>query len=193
MTAATRIVPLDPATMAPLAQAAGMNEFMASRNVFRVLMRHPRLGEAVRGLLLSMLSRSAALDPRLRELVILRVSWKASSAYVWSGHCDIAGGLGVSAEDIAAVRAPGADAFDGVERHVIAVADAVATGQPVDDQMWDELLAAFGGDLAPVMEVVAVAEIWRLMSGLTRTFAVPLDDGQQAWPPDGFGPGAGDV
>ena len=66
------------------AAEAGIPETMADLNVFRVLLRHPRLAGAVNTLLATLLWKSA-LDPRLRELVIMRIAWVTGSEY--EGAC----------------------------------------------------------------------------------------------------------
>ena len=45
-----------------------------------------------------------ALDPRLRELVIMRIGWLTGCDYEWTQHWRVASRLGVPAEDLLGVR-----------------------------------------------------------------------------------------
>ena len=84
------------------ADDAGLPEFMAELSIFRVLLRHPRVARAVNDLLVSILW-DGALDPRLRELLIMRIGWLTASDYEWIQHWRIARGLGISADDLLGV------------------------------------------------------------------------------------------
>ena len=63
------------------AAAIGVSDRLAELNVFRVLLHHPRLSQAISGLLGTLLFEGNELDPRLRELLILRIAWVTGSDY----------------------------------------------------------------------------------------------------------------
>lgn len=84
------------------------------------------LGPWVRhsGALLSALE----LDAVSRELVVLAVAAGVGSAYEWAQHVAVAGWVGVTEEQVEAVRT-GSDApFDDDQRAVLALARAAAAG-----------------------------------------------------------------
>ena len=89
-------LPVDEAKAA--ADEAGVPDYMAELAIFQVLLNHPRLACALNDLLAIMLWRGT-LDPRLRELVIMRIGWLTASDYEWTQHWRVAQGLGVSADD----------------------------------------------------------------------------------------------
>src|SRR5437870_11523742 len=95
------LLPLEEAKAA--AAAAGVPDHMAGLNIFRVLLRHPKLARAVHDLLATLLW-DARLDVRLRELVIMRIGWTTGSEYEWAQHWRVALGLGVPERDVLAVR-----------------------------------------------------------------------------------------
>jgi len=112
-------LPVDEAKAA--ADEAGVPDYMAELAIFQVLLNHPRLACAVNDLLATMLWRGT-LDPRLRELVIMRIGWLTASDYEWTQHWRVAQGLGVSADEPArcarlaglpGVRARGAGSAGG--------------------------------------------------------------------------------
>ena len=94
-------LPVDEAKAA--ADEAGVPDYMAELAVFQVLLNHPKLACALNDLLATMLWRGT-LDPRLRELVIMRIGWLTASDYEWTQHWRVAQGLGVSADDLLGVR-----------------------------------------------------------------------------------------
>ena len=73
-------------------------------NIFRMLGHAETLLRGFAQLGGAILGR-AALDPRLRELVILRVGARSPAAYEWQQHVPIARATGASDEALAAMRA----------------------------------------------------------------------------------------
>ncbi|MGW8652943.1 carboxymuconolactone decarboxylase family protein, partial [Nocardia salmonicida] len=82
---------------------SGAPDAPAMPGILGVLAHHPELAGAwlaYNGLLIE----RPAVDPRDRELVILRVAWRSGSEYEWAQHVRIATTLGITEEQIAAVR-----------------------------------------------------------------------------------------
>ncbi|MHB1444448.1 MAG: carboxymuconolactone decarboxylase family protein [Acidimicrobiales bacterium] len=163
----------------------GVPEPLARLNVFRLLLSRPRLARASSDLLLSLLF-GAELDARLRELIIMRVAWTTGSAYEWAQHWHIATDAGVSPAELVGVRDWWDHGFDPAAAAVLAAADEV-TGQGEAAPETVERLGALLGEDA-TLEAVATAAVWTMISTLLRSFAVPLEDDLDAWPPDGLGP-----
>src|SRR5881409_3133761 len=46
------------------------------------------------------------LDPKLRELAILRVMWRCGQAFEWGNHYRLAREAGVTNEEVLAIRTP---------------------------------------------------------------------------------------
>jgi alkylhydroperoxidase family enzyme len=179
-------LPADDAAAA--ASGAGVPEFMAELNIFRVLLHHPRVARAVHDLLMSMLMHGA-LDARLRELVIMRIGWLTASDYEWTQHWRIALGLGVSADDLLAVRDwyP-QDAFDSRARAVLAATDEVVHDGAISAKTWAACERELGPDPAVLIELVTAIGSWRMIASLLLSLDVPLEDGVESWPPDGQPP-----
>ena len=72
-----------------LAEKVGLPQPFAELNIFRTLLHNPDLGKGIGELLLTLLFKSS-LDPRLRELVIMRIGWSTASEYEWTQHWRIA-------------------------------------------------------------------------------------------------------
>jgi alkylhydroperoxidase family enzyme len=179
-------LPVDEAKAA--ADEAGVPNYMAELAIFQVLLNHPRLACALNNLLATMLWHGA-LDPRLRELVIMRIGWLTGSVYEWTQHWRIAQGLGVSAEDLLGVRDwRDHDAFGPAERAVLAATDDVVRDGVVSADSWAACEREFGGDPAVLIELVTAIGAWRMIASTLHSLQVPLEDGVAGWPPDGRSP-----
>lgn len=95
------------------------------------------------------------LDPRDRELLILRVAWRTGCRYEWAQHTSMALAAGLTAEQVAAV-AGSADAacWDDHQRDLLAAADQMVAAHRVDDATWERLAARF--DERALLEVLFV-------------------------------------
>ena len=172
-----------------VAAEAGVSELLASLNVFRALLHQPGLAKAVAGVLNELL-RGRALDPRLRELVIMRLGWKTGSVYEWTQHWRVARSMGMSEEEILGVRDwRNHGAYGNPERCVLAATDECVDAGAVQPATWAACEAEFG-DPAVLLELVAAIGNWRFVSSLLQSLQIPLEDGVAAWPPDGQVPPA---
>src|SRR4051794_39005165 len=114
-----RIEPVDPAAAPD--DVRDVLENLPPLNIFRTLAHAEtalrpllRFGGAVLGKL--------ALDPVVRELAILVVAKEAEAEYEWIQHVAIAKHLGVTDEQIEALRAPGSCAAEGGDERIAAAA-----------------------------------------------------------------------
>ena len=170
------------------AEACGVPDYMTDLSIFRVLLHHPRLARALNDLLGTLLF-DTALDQRLRELVIMRLGWTTGSVYEWTQHWRIATALGVSPEDLVAVRDwEGDPRFGPAERAVLAAVDDTMANGAVGAGTWEALRAHVSDDPVVLLELVAAIGTWRMVAAMLRTLAVPLEPGLEPWPPDGVGP-----
>jgi alkylhydroperoxidase family enzyme len=146
---------------------------MAKLNVMRALLQNPAVTVA-QSHLAGALMASKTLNPRLRELVILRTGWKTKSEYEFCQHVGIARQLQMSDEEILGVRDPAnCKAFSEVDRAVIAMADELNDNAEVSVKTWSVLERFFSP--AELVELVLVSGFWRMMAGFLNTARIPLD------------------
>jgi alkylhydroperoxidase family enzyme len=170
------------------ADQAGVPDYMAELSIFQVLLNHPSLARALNDLLATMLWHGA-LDPRLRELVIMRIGWLTACDYEWTQHWRVACGLGVSAEDLLGVRDWSAhDGFGAPERAVLAATDDVLRDGAVSAQTWAACERELGADSTVLIELVTAIGAWRMIASILHSLEVPLEDGVASWPPEGQPP-----
>ena len=116
------------------------------------------------------------LDPVLRELGQTRAGWLIGSQFVFSQHCKSLRALGVGDDKIAAVPAWGvAECFSPIERAVLSLADALATGGGrVPDGVFEVLKAEL--DDAAVLELAYITATYVLHATLSRALRTEFDD-----------------
>jgi len=114
-------------------------------NVLGLLAHHVRLGEAWLAFGNVLAGEAATLEPRHRELVILRVAWRTSSRYEWSQHTRIGVHAGLTTEQLHAIPdGAEADVWTPVERALLMATDEVIDGLRIEDDTWLLLAAHLG-------------------------------------------------
>lgn len=132
-------------------------------NVLRLFLANPAIELNAR-----QVWRASGLEPRARELVILRCAYTQQSTYEWHQHVRIAVGVGLTAADINAVRTwQDAPLFSEAERVLLAYVDALATTPRPSDEVFE----AFAQGRSPA-EVVGVTVLITLYFQLARIMAV---------------------
>ncbi|WP_280399858.1 carboxymuconolactone decarboxylase family protein [Nocardia carnea] len=122
-------------------------------NILGILGHHPELGGAwlaYNGLLLE----RGALDPRLRELAILRVAWRTRSAYEWDQHSRMARELGITVGTIEDLACGETAHWPTADRLVVTAADELLDRYRVCDTTWAELTAQL--DTRQLLELLFV-------------------------------------
>ena len=161
---------------------------LARLEVMRALLHHPPLAKAIQTLLIMLLYKGRILDERLRELVIMRIAWRTTSLYEWTQHWRVARELGMGEADILGVRNwQGFAGYGAPERAVLAAVDETLDTGAVSPGTMAACLDILGGP-AQALELVAAIGNWRMFSQLLRSLWIPLEEGVEAWPPDGAVP-----
>lgn len=182
-----RLGRLSPEQARAAAVEAGIPEYMADLSVFQILLKNPPVAAGVNSLL-STLIWKGRLDERLRELVIMRIGWTTGAVYEWTQHWRVALRVGMEPNDILGVKDWRAhEEYGPAERAVLAATDESLETGIISDETWAACREHVGGDDVLAELVVAIGN-WTLFSNMLRTLRVPLEDGVEAWPPDGLGP-----
>jgi AhpD family alkylhydroperoxidase len=137
------------------------------------MLHHPRLA----GPFLTynnVLLTKPALDPRARELMVLRVAWRTRSKYEWVQHVKLAPRWGITPEEIEAI-ALGADAdmWTPLERDLLAATDQLLDRYRIDDDTWTRLAEHL--DEAQLVEVVFVVGTYTCLAMAFNSFGLQLE------------------
>ena len=152
-------------------------EYNASANVYCTLANTPDLFEAWlhwggHGL------RRSTLEPRERELVILRATALSGGRYPFTQHCRIGREVGLTEDELVAVRAGSSSQHWNVaDRALVSAVEDLLTAGTISDAVWEPLNRAFS--TVQVMDVIATTAFYRLASWMLNVCGTPLDDGQQ--------------
>lgn len=169
------------------AEAEGLPSMLVDFNVFRVLLRRPKLARAMSTLLNALMFQNT-IDGRLRELVIMRIGWLTGADYEWTQHWRVATGMGISEADLVGVRDwRSYEGFGPAERAVLAATDETMETGTISPDTWRPCTEHIP-DRGALIELVVAIGHWRMYSSLLRSLEVPLEDGYASWPPDGRGP-----
>ena len=97
----------------------------------------------------------STLEPRIRELAILRVAWRTESGYEWNQHRRMGGDEGLTDAQLGAVpEGPTSSVWTATERTVLTAADEMIDHFTLSDETWAALASSF--EPAPVFELLFV-------------------------------------
>lgn len=130
---------------------------------------------AVRGFALYRSSKRR-LDPKLRELGMLRAGFARGSQFVFSQHCKQGRSVGLREEQIQSVPAwSTADCYSPAERAVLAYTDAlVYDGGRVPDGVFAALKAALSDE--EILELTYITATYELHATICRALRLEYDD-----------------
>jgi len=123
--------------------------------VLELFAHHVALSETFLTFTDVMASDRSMLEPRVRELAILRVAWRTGSGYEWNQHHRMGGDEGLTDLQLAAVPdGPTSAVWTPMERAVLTAADEMIDHFAVSDETWAALASAF--EAAPLFELLFV-------------------------------------
>jgi 4-carboxymuconolactone decarboxylase len=143
-------------------------------NIFRMLAHAETLLHGFTQLGTAILGR-ALLDPRLRELAILRVAARSPAAYEWQQHVPIARACGVSDDEIAALELDDAEAgcFEERARALLRLTDDLLAGPRASDATLAAMRRAFSD--REVCEAILTIGYYMLVARFLETTGVDLE------------------
>ena len=139
---------------------------MPMPNALATLMHHPALAGPFLAYNNVLLQRPT-LEPRQRELMVLRVAWRTRSRYEWVQHVRLAPSVGITPEEIAADRAtaPAPTTWTPLEADLLAATDQLIDGYRIDDDTWSRLAEHLDErQLVELVFVVGTYTAWRWRS-----------------------------
>ena len=146
---------------------------MEPLSLFRTWARHLPLARALRPIGRHVLAEGA-LEPRDRELLILRVCARCGAEYEWGVHAvSYPPRLGLSEEKVRATRGARADdpIWEPREGLLLRVADALHDTATLDDDLWREAAATW--DEAQLLELLLVVGFYHAVSFTVNALRLP--------------------
>ena len=148
-------------------------------NIFRTLSHN---GPLLKSFLTlgSHLLQEGRVDPRERELVILRVGWQCAAEYEFAQHMTIGKSVGVTDEEINRLADCGEGQWSDADQALVNLADELCSDNVVSELTWSALAARF--DDATLLELLMLVGFYRLVSGTLNSTGVALEPGVEGWP-----------
>jgi alkylhydroperoxidase family enzyme len=142
--------------------------------VLATLMHHPRLAGPWLGFN-DVLLRSPTLEPRHRELMILRVAWRTRSSYEWLQHVRLAHQLGITTDEVAAIAGLAErEPWTPLEADLLAATDQLLAQHRIDAATWARLAEHL--DERQLVEVVFVVGAYSCLAMAFNSFGLELDE-----------------
>jgi 4-carboxymuconolactone decarboxylase len=117
----------------------------------------------------------AKLDPKLREIAILRTAKVSRSVYEWTQHVPMAKHVGVTEAQVAAMdNWQGAQCFNELERAVLQFTDEVAANVKARRETLEALKKHLGP--AEIVELILTIGFWGMVARLLETTEVDLEE-----------------
>lgn len=117
----------------------------------------------------------AKIDPKLREIAILRTAKDCHSVYEWTQHVPAAKHVGVSDEQIAAIENwQSARCFSAVERIVLQFTDEVNANVKASRATLEALKQHLSA--TEIIELLTIIGHWRQTASILETIEVDLED-----------------
>jgi alkylhydroperoxidase family enzyme len=149
-------------------------------NIFRTMAHQPKLLKRFNGLGGAFLVHGL-LPAREREIVILRVGWNCRSVYEFGQHTLIGRDAGLTDKEIASLATTRAEGpWSADDQALIALADDICADDCASEATFAALRRRWND--AELVELVALAGFYRMVSGFLNTFGVEPEDGLPGWP-----------
>jgi len=148
-------------------------------NIFRTLVRHPKLLKRWLVFGNHVLNKST-LPPREREIAILRIGWLCRSEYEWGQHVAIGRTCGLTDDDFARIQeGPGAAGIDPFDALLLRATDELHADAMIGEETWARLAERY--DTPQLIDLIFTVGQYNLVSMALNTLGVPLDAGLQGF------------
>ena len=142
-------------------------------NVHRVMARHPDLMRAWTPLR-QHIATAGSLQPRFRELVILRVAHRSGVAYEWRHHVARARTAGLTGEEIEAVRLPTREGWRADEAALLTAVDELLDDFSLSEETRRSLEPSIG--VEGILDVIVTVGMYVTLAMLINTAQIEIED-----------------
>lgn len=148
--------------------------------ITRTFANYPALA-APRGTGANYVNQVSKLDPRFREMLILRTGWDAQAEYEWAQHVGAVGRAREKGLDpLKIAQGPTAEGWSAFDRAVLTAADELYSDSTMSDRTWRALAERF--DTTMLMNATITAANYRMVSMALNALGVQVDPGDEGFP-----------
>jgi alkylhydroperoxidase family enzyme len=153
-----------------VAQLAGAG---APTNALLTYLRHPALAKNLMPFE-RYIESDSTLEPRHRELLILRTAWLCRSNYVWAHHAEAARKVGIATDELTRIaRGPEAAGWTPFEATLLRAADELHVSAFVSDTTWRALAERY--DTPRLMDAVFTVAEFTMVAGTVNSAGVEIE------------------
>lgn len=134
---------------------------------------NPKIREGV-GAIAGALLRHGSLDPRHREMIIVRIGYVENSVYEVVQHGSLAASVGVPRSKIDALACKTPKGLDPAEQALVAFVDEQLTKSRASDAMLARMRSHFTE--SQIVEAIVVVGNWWMLSRMMETAGAPVDE-----------------
>jgi len=146
-----------------------------------VLLQHPALAKAFLTFN-NHVATASTVSKRVRELLILRISWLRRSEYEFVQHLVLGHNAGLSEAELERVQhGPDAPGWDPVDADLVRCVDELHRDARIQDATWTRLAGHFSTE--QLMDIVFAVGCYDLLAKAFKTFGVQLEPGVEALEP----------
>jgi alkylhydroperoxidase family enzyme len=147
-----------------------------------VLLQHPALAKAFLAFN-NHVATASTVSKRIRELLILRISWLRRSEYEFVQHLVLGRNAGLSEAELERVQlGPDAAGWDPIDADLVRCVDELHADARIQDATWTRLAAHFSTE--QLMDIVFAVGCYDLLAKAFKTFGVQLEPGVEALEPE---------
>lgn len=123
---------------------------------------------------------TSRLEPREREILILRIGWLCEAEYEWGQHVIFGRAAGLTDAEIARIKAgPTALGWSDFDANLLRAVDELHDDACVSDATWAALSERY--DQLQMMDVVFTVGQYNMVSMALNSFGVQLDKGVEGF------------
>lgn len=146
-----------------------------------VLLQYPALAKAFLTFN-NHIATASTVSKRIRELLILRISWLRRSEYEFVQHLSLGRNAGLTDAEIERVQqGPDAVGWDPLEADLVRCVDEMHADACIQDATWARLSAHFSTE--QLMDIVFAVGCYDLLAKAFKTFGVQLEPGVEELEP----------
>jgi AhpD family alkylhydroperoxidase len=154
-------------------------------NLLGLFGHHPKLTSSFMGFS-GLILDEPVLDPRTRELIVLRVAFRTRCQYEWAQHLRIGREAGLTDAYLAALpQGAAAPVWTAHERLLLDVTDELIDRHTVGDEHWAALVAAYNEQ--ELLELLFTVGSYLCLALVLNTVDLPPDAGSADPVPDTTG------
>jgi 4-carboxymuconolactone decarboxylase len=150
-------------------------------NGLGIMLHHPALAKAFLAFN-NHVAVASSVSKRIRELLILRISWLRRSEYEFVQHVVLGRNAGLSEAELERVQlGPDAPGWDTVDADLVRAVDELHADARIHDSTWSRLSAHFS--TTQLMDIVLAVGCYDVLAMVFKTFGAQLEPGVDALDP----------